>query len=136
LDFDIDPKEQEELLGVKNIDAGEAVLLIAGMRFAEFLFATGDKRFLIAFANAPACAPYRDHFSGKILCFEQIIRRILNQFDFDPLKAKIVPARECDQALKAAFGSGHYAARTAVASALESYIASLKSDAPSLLVED
>jgi len=128
------PEELQLLAEVDGIDAGEAVLFSATMRFDHYLLATGDKNSLRAVASAPACQPIALRLCGHVICLEQIVTRVIHHFGFAYGKDKIVPARSCDTALRAAFGSGDAATESHVLATLEGYINELRSLTIDLLV--
>lgn len=128
------PEELQLLAEVDGIDAGEAVLFSATIRFEHYLLATGDKNSLRAVASAPACQPIALRLCGHVICLEQIVTRVIQHFGFAYGKDKIVPARSCDTALRAAFGSGNAATGSNVLATLEGYINELRSLAIDLLV--
>jgi hypothetical protein len=72
--------------------------------------------------------------SGKIICFEQIVVRLIDRYGFVSILNKIVPGRDCDTALRAIFGSGLSATEEQVRGGLESYINHLRKDTGALLV--
>ena len=117
-----------------GIHAGEAVLFSATIRFDYFILATGDKNSLRALASSPACQPIALRLCGHVICLEQIVTRVIQHFGFTHAKDKIVPARSCDTALRAAFGSGDAATESNVLAALDEYINELRSLAIDLLV--
>jgi hypothetical protein len=69
-----------------------------------------------------------------VICFEQIIRKTIDHAGFALVRDKIVPARDCDTALRAVFGSGVEATEGNVLAGLDSYIAELRSLPVCLLV--
>lgn len=54
----------------------------------------------------PTCQPITRRLSGHVIRLEQIVTRVIAHFGFSYVKDKVVPARACDAALRAAFGSG------------------------------
>lgn len=122
------PSEELQLLAsIDGIDAGEAVLFSVTAAFAQYLLATGDKTCLRALALTPVCLPIAQRVRGHIICLEQIVKRLIQHFGFLYVKNRIVPARACDTALSAAFGSGWDTTEPNVLAALDSYINELRS---------
>jgi hypothetical protein len=122
------PSEELQLLAsIDGIDAGEAILFSATAEFDQYLLAIGDKTSLRALALAPVCLPIAQRIRGHVICLEQIVKRLIQHFGFLYAKNKIVPARACDTALSAAFGSGWDATERNVLAALDSYINELRS---------
>lgn len=83
---------------------------------------------------SPICFPVAQRIRGHVLCLEQIIKRLIQHFGFPYVRDKVVPARACDTALSAAFGSGQEAIEPNVLAALDSYINELRSLPIDLLV--
>ena len=97
------PEEQQILDDLVGIDAGEAVLFSATAYFPEYLLATSDKRSLRVLSAEAACQPICRRLAGKVFCFEQVILRIIDRMGFDAVRAKVIPARHCDTALRSRF---------------------------------
>ncbi len=121
------PEELQLLSGVDGIDAGEAVLFSATANFEDYLLATGDKTSLRALATTPRVRPIAVRVRGHVICLEQIIHRVIQNFGFSYVKKKVLPAHVCDTALHVAFGSGREATEANVVAALDSYIWELRS---------
>ncbi len=122
------PSEELQILAsIDGIDAGEAVLFSATAEFDQYLLATGDKTSLRALALTLVCLPIAQRIRGHVICLEQIVKRLIQHFGFPYVKDKVVPARACDTALSAAFGSGWDATEPNVLAALDSYINELRS---------
>jgi hypothetical protein len=139
---EIDDHSQEDhdlLEGLDDsieIDAGEIVLLAATAKLSDYLLWTGDKRCLRAVASRPECAEIAFRIKGRVTCFEQIIRRIIDVSGYDIVKAKVFPVlHTCDLALRAAFGSGVHATERNTCDCLDSYIAEIRSYPMDLLME-
>ena len=89
-----------------EIDPGEIVLLSATVHFSDYLLLTGDKRCIRAVATCPECREIARRIQGRVVCFEQIICRIIDAAGFEVVRAKVLPVLQtCDTALRAAFGS-------------------------------
>jgi hypothetical protein len=117
----------EDLDDSVEIDPGEIILLSATSRIQEYLLLTGDKRCIRAVATRPECADIARRIQGRVVCFEQIICRIINAEGFGRVRAKVVPVLQtCDTALRAAFGSGLNSTQENTIACLESYIAQLR----------
>jgi hypothetical protein len=128
-------EELQVLASITGIDAGEAVPFSATAEFDQYLLATGDKTSLRALVLAPVCFPIAQRIRGHVICLEQIVKRLIQHFGFLYVKNKIVPARTCDTALFAAFGSGWDATEPNVLAALDSYINELRSLPINLLTD-
>ncbi len=109
-----------------EIDPGEIILLSATDSISDYLLLTGDKRCLRAVASHPACAHIAARIQRRVVCFEQIVRRIIDRKGFVAVRSKVVPVLNCDAALRAAFGSGEISTEENVCACLDSYIAEIR----------
>jgi hypothetical protein len=133
--FHLEKSELELLSSVPDIDTGEALLYASTYALQEFWLLTGDKRSLTALAASPNCQPIAARLSGKVICLEQIVIHSLSSYPFEILLSKIVPARECDTAVKVAFGSGNQTDLSHAIGALDAYISELRAKTGNLLRE-
>jgi hypothetical protein len=133
--FHLEKSELELLSSVPDIDTGEALLYASTYALQEFWLLTGDKRSLTALAASPDCQPIAARLSGKVICLEQVVIHSLSSYPFEILLSKIVPARECDTAVKVAFGSGNQADLSHAIGALDAYISELRAKTGNLLRE-
>jgi hypothetical protein len=112
---------------VKNdIDVGEAILIAATAQEAAFLIVTGDKRCLKALAAAEELNLIQKRLQGHVICLEQIICKLIDERGFDWVLVKVLPALDCDKALKTAFGSGSKSQCENVLQTLNSYVEELQ----------
>jgi hypothetical protein len=121
---------------VVNIDPGEAILLAATGVYPISLLLTGDKRCLRAIATCPDCKTIALRIRGKVICFEQILLRLIEDLGFEQVLAKVVAVPYCDTALRAAFGSGIHSTQPNTVECLQSYIKELRNLPIDLLVTD
>jgi hypothetical protein len=126
IDFVPPVDELQVLIDTEGIDTGEALLFATAAALGSSMLATGDKRSLRALAGSASCRGIADRIAGRVVCFEQIMCKIIGHLGFPKVKEKIVPARICDMALRAAFGSGEDATEENVLAALQSYVAELQ----------
>ena len=139
--FHLEKSELELLSSVPDIDTGEALLYASTYALQEFWLLTGDKRSLTALAASPNCQPIAARLSGKAICLEQVVIHSLSSYPFEILLSKIVPvskivpARECDTAVKVAFGSGNQTNLSHAIGALDAYISELRAKTGNLLRE-
>jgi hypothetical protein len=127
LDLVIPGNEMQLLAEVEGIDTGEVVLFAAAACMRHALLATGDKRSLRALASTPSCRSVALRIAGRVICFEQIIRKAIDHCGFPKVRDKVAPARDCDTGLRAIFGSGIESTETNVLAGLDAYIAELRS---------
>jgi hypothetical protein len=131
-----DPDEQLALTEQPNIDTGEAVLFSVTHQLTDAFLTTGDKRSLLSLAAAEddICRRLCERLAGKVVCFEQIIWKILDHKGFDAVRNKLVAGRESDKVLAVVVGSGLDATEAAVREGLTSYINDLRKQTGVLLV--
>lgn len=101
------PTDDDALVNVSNLDAGEAILFVQAASTDGAILLTGDKRSIQAVATAPECAEIANRLAGRVLCLEQVVLRIVDTLGFETVKLRIVnsSALELDTAIHAAFGS-------------------------------
>lgn len=99
----------------------------------SFYLITGDKRCLIALAEASQLVEIRQRLLGRVICLEQIILKLIETQGFNEVLVKVLPGREYDTALKAIFGSGEKATQENVLQMLEGYIGKLRIKTSGLL---
>lgn len=121
-----------------EIDPGEIVLLSATAGLTNYRLLTGDERCLRAVATHPECAKIARRIQGRVVCFEQIICRIIDHQGFESVRAKVAPGdgKYCDTALRAAFGSGMDATEINALACLRSYITEIRRFPVDLLEPD
>ncbi len=130
-----DPDEMQLLLNIEGIDSGEAVLVAATRNQGIFYLTTGDKRFLKALAADTGLNTIHERLCKRVICLEQLILKAINDYGFIIIRNKIVPVRDCDTAIKAAFGSGQQATLENVILTLNGYVQELKQQTGDLLIE-
>lgn len=128
-------KEREQLQTIEGIDPGEQSLIVATILEKSFYVTTGDKRWTTALTNAPQLVEIRERLVGRVICFEQLILKLIDTQGFQEVLTKVVPARSCDTALKAAFGSGEKCTQKNVELALQAYIEDLRKNTNGLLAD-
>ena len=128
-------KEREQLQAIEGIDPGEQTLILA-TRFEEsFYVSTGDKRWTTALINAPQLVEIKKRLMGRVICFEQLILKLIDTQGFEEVLTKVLPATYCDTALKAAFGSREKCTQENVKLALQAYIEDLRKNTNGLLAD-
>ena len=105
----------DPLVGVRDIDPGEAQLLAFGAEH-EAVVLTGDKRSLLAARNVPALVgPLR----GKIALPEVVFHRLCETLGDQKIHSAVLATSPSDVMLKVCFSKGNRSPRQS----LESYIA-------------
>ncbi|MGL5065959.1 MAG: hypothetical protein ACRC62_38815 [Microcoleus sp.] len=128
----IDPLQQLEIEG---IDPGERLLIAAALDEESFYLATGDKRCLKALAAAPQLFEIKQRLEKRVICLEQLIKKLIEIQGFDEVLSRVLPVRDCDKALASIFGSGSRATRDNVLLALSGYIDELREETSGLLAD-
>lgn len=126
---DINVSLYNQLLSYTNIDRGEALLMSLAIAIiqndqAAILF-TGDKRFIHALDDANLSV-INQTLKRRIWCLEQLVLRNIEYLGFELVRDRIVPVRDCDQAMKVVFGSGHQSTQANSILALKNYILQVK----------
>jgi hypothetical protein len=128
--------EQKLFEDAIDIDTGEAILFSAMSHYPGCLLATGDKRCLRALASLPNAEHIVARMSGNVICFEQLMTRIIDHTGFAVFRTRVIPACDCDTVLRVAFGSGLEATEEGVRRTFEVYTQDLRQGTGSLLVVD
>jgi hypothetical protein len=122
----------------KDINQGEAILTVhiteilqKDEEFQAFIF-TGDKNYLRALA-AVSLPTFQETLKHRFWCLEQLILRDIETYGFESVRDKVVPARECDQSIKAVFGSGALSTEQNAIATLTNYIETLRQETGDLL---
>lgn len=121
----------------KNIDAGEAALFAVCPLVPDSVVVTGDKKSLAGLAAAAAedavCKELCQSLAGKIVCFEQVLGRILDRFGFEAVRERLIDGRECDRGLALWLGSGLDATEATFLEGLTSYLRDARQQSGNLL---
>jgi hypothetical protein len=120
-------------LNLPDVDPGELLLIGNAITQRSFYFMSGDKKCFRALGRHKALAEAREKLCGRVICLEQVIRFLIEARGFDLVRDRIVPVRECDQALKAIFGSGGRSEKKKSLETLSSYLEDIERDCPGLL---
>jgi hypothetical protein len=128
----------EQLTSFEGIDQGEAILTIYVTQIlqkdksSQALILTHDKNFLRTLAKVELPV-VQTVFPHRFWCLEQLILRDIEAYGFEVIRDKIVPVRDCDQAIKAVFGSGALSTSENSLTTLNSYIETLRKETGNLL---
>jgi hypothetical protein len=140
----LDPSETEASIAAEieleaqrsglNLDVGESILFaIVSVRNIPVL-ATGDKRAIAAIEKIVIERHQQEFWSERVLCLEQIIRRILGHTDPISVRDRICAAPTADKSLAICFScAGGTGDADAWISGLNSYIAAIRKIAPAVL---
>lgn len=121
--------------GKPGIDAGEALLLLTALSDGGSIAWTGDKNCLRRLGADADFSHIVAALAGRIVCFEQVILRLIGVLGFDFVKAKVLAAPPgWDIAVgRVAFGSGAHSLELNVRAALEAEVGLLRAQTGRLL---
>jgi hypothetical protein len=136
------PQEQEMAANLESsaqklslgLDVGESQLV--AILIARLLpwFATGDKRAIIALERLFDADAQLAAIVGKIICLEQLVKRIVTTRDSGAIRRAICNEPAVDKTLAICFGcTSSGTAPATVLEGLESYIGALRADATRVL---
>lgn len=94
---------------------------------------TGDKRSLIALADAPTLAGLRAALSGRVMCLEQALERVVARIGLPTVLASVDRSPIGDTAIRAVFGPPR--TPESVGEGLRSYVRHLREQTGTLLVQ-
>jgi len=126
-------EELNQLKQVEGIDEGEAALIVATRSQTDFLLLSGDKRCMRGLAKIPEQIYKR--LSGRVICLEQIILKLIEFQGFEFVSDRILPMVSCDKSLQICFGFSSSASEENVITGLNSYINEIRQQAPNLLAD-
>jgi hypothetical protein len=129
----IDEKIIESLSIIPGIDSGEQVLFSIIPKTNDFLVLTGDKKALTHLWEAQGVESIKLALSGKIVCLEWIMLKLLESENFDFLSGQIKAANFCgDQEIRIVFNQAELTSGKAK-NGLQSYLDDLKKHTGNLL---
>lgn len=129
-----DPQTVADLQQNPNIDYGEALLIAIALTENKSLIATGDKRAIASIGGLQAKGQLLE-LRGRIVCLEQLLNCFTQLLSFSVVQKCIKNLPDIDRATKAIWGSRIDSPEESVYEGMYSYINSLKSSAPALLIE-
>lgn len=135
---EIDTALFEQLTDVEGIDQGEAILVVYVTQLlqrnesSQVSILTGDKNFLRALAKVELPI-IQAIFPHRFWCLEQLLLKDIEAYGFEVIRDKVVPVRDCDQAIKAVFGSGPLSTPENSLATLKNYIETLREETVNLL---
>lgn len=115
-----------------ELDGGESQLLAIVAKRNFHCLLTGDKRAITAMAVVAMALA-----AGRILCFEQLMARIVAAVGVDAVRPRVCAEPRVDRALTVCFGCARDAVPHAdVVAGLASYVGHLELAAPGVLMRD
>ena len=101
------PGDLATLNAIHDIDTGEAQLFECAYRQKGSIIATGDKRCLRALANAaPTCPNICEGLSNRVICFEQLLYRLIEDQGYGPVRGRASLVQESDAGFSSIFFDG------------------------------
>jgi len=117
-----------------NLDSGESQLVAILVRRCTPFLATGDKRAIVALERLFDMHDALPVIRGRIMCLEQLARRLLETCAHEGLRTAICVEPKIDKTLTICFGcASPDAGRDTVREGLNSYIASLRRESARVL---
>lgn len=102
-----------------DMDEGEVMLMAVAMKRPATTLATGDKKALRGLPKLSEAVPALKTLMGRIICFEQIIRKLCEKHGLPRVRSAVLKARHADQTLASAYDELH-------SSGAKQFIAGLK----------
>ena len=122
-----------------SLDAGESQLAAMVIERAVPILETGDKRAIRSIEQLLDRVAALHPIQGRVRCLEQIVRRVLDDADaIDRVAVAVCGEPGVDKTMSICFAcsSGRPSTLDQVVEGLASYIASLRADAPRVLVPE
>lgn len=127
------PELIDRLVGLREIDAGEAFLFAIVAETKRGLLATGDKRACLGLHAAEGLGDLELRLAGKVICLETALEMLLETTGYPGLIEKLTSARECNQTLRILLSRGEATPEEDFRTALEAYSKDLSSRTGKLL---
>ena len=117
-----------------SLDHGESLLCAIVVTRSIPRFVTGDKRAVVAIENIHVNSGLILWLAGRLVCLEQIFRRMLDNHEPRRIRQLVCALPDVDTALAICFScTSTIDDSTSWIAGLESYIADLRGNAPSVL---
>jgi hypothetical protein len=117
-----------------NLDSGESQLVAILVRRSIPFFTTGDKRAIVALERLLDRHEALSKLSGRIICLEQLLLRLVDAYDHEGLRRAICAEPAIDKTLTICFGcASPNTDRDTVCAGLNSYITALRRDSARVL---
>jgi hypothetical protein len=122
------------MLGVDDIDPGEADLFALLVERPAHLLMTGDKRAILALASVDTLGPLCKSICGRVICLEVAIQHLIREKGMDSIAHAIAPLRKYNRMIGAVFSSGENTSEQDCLAGLSSYVKDLvRKTGPSFL---
>lgn len=115
------------------IDPGEATLIAATATMEFDTIITGDRKALKKLSEDDRCEAAVRRVEGKVVCLEQQLLDIINQYGFEHVRARMLRSRLPDAALVRIFSAGGHASSAEVERRLRERVEDIRSSTGRLL---
>ena len=115
----------QRLLGVAEIDEGEALLYGLLAERPLYLLASGDKRAMVALSGEPIVADIRQAVAGRVICLESILRRMVLRDGVSKVAQQFRCVRDSHQSLRVILSDASSGDQDQCIKALDSYLRDL-----------
>jgi len=115
----------QQLIDVVDIDDGEAILYALLAETPFYLLTTNDKRAMRAIATATPFQAVRKSVSGRIICLETVLLRLVEQDGVAAVAQALVPVTPDNTLLRVCFSPGNLANPQECTHALHRYLQAL-----------
>ncbi|MFT4503203.1 hypothetical protein [Caballeronia sp. 15711] len=113
----IAPELIDELIGIKSLDSGEAVLFAYAATHTDAVVVTGDKRAIAALMNSHVAGDLQ----GRVMALESVFQA-MTVGDVETVQVKVRAKPAADKSLANVFGKSYVASADSVREGLKSYI--------------
>lgn len=128
-------EEKKQLEQVPGLDAGELILIAAAARSAASICLTGDKKALRALSQDARCAPFAQRLEGRVVCFEQVLARLMAKHGFEWLHTRVSATPATDRGITGIVAPGMGASEANAKEGLASGINALRGESGALLAD-
>jgi len=91
------------LIGNQGLDLGELIQVYTAMSLTDFIFVTGDYRFLENLTNTPNIDHILSHLAGKVVTFDQVLLCIVQEIGCSKVRERVGIAQQFDHAISQTF---------------------------------
>lgn len=116
----------QRLIGVQDIDEGEALLYGILAEEEDYLLASGDKRAMIALCAEPSLKDIREAVAGRVVCLESILRRMALEDGVQAMSVKFAGVVTSHRTLQILLSPGNCETIGVFLQGVDSYITDLK----------
>jgi hypothetical protein len=115
----------DSLALVSDIDEGEAVMYALLKEQPSWLLVSGDKRAMCALAATPELSAVHNALTGRIICLEALIRKLVERDGIQPVAKAFAPLGAISKTLSVVFSKGETTSLADCMKALDDYLRDL-----------